>query len=284
MNTPTTTAQAAKAIAFRNLHQAGARLLLANPWDAGSARLLEMEGFDALATTSAGTAFFRGQADGTLSRRVTIEQLRAICGATHLPVSADLENGYGEAPAFVAETIRMSAIAGAVGASIEDTTGDPAQPLHPVEAAADRIRAAVEAARSLPFPFVLTGRCENLLVGDAGLAHTIARLQAYQEAGADVLFAPGVRLPQDVRSILREIDRPLNVMVGFAGAPHPHELFALGVARVSVGGSLARAALGELRRAARELREHAQTRYAEQAIPNKELQQLFAQPRDGAGS
>ncbi len=282
MDTSITTVQAAKAHAFKHMHRPGARLLLANPWDAGSARLLEREGFEALATTSAGSAFSKGLADGAMSRQAVIDQLHAICNATRVPVTADLESGYGARPSTVAETVRMSAEAGAVGASIEDATGDPAHPLYPLQVAVHRIRAAVEAARSLPFPFLLTARTENLVVGDASLTQTIARLQAYQDAGADVLFAPGVRQIKDIRSILREINRPLNVMTGFIGAPHPHALFAAGVSRVSVGGSLARAATAEMLRAARELRQREESTYAERAVSNKELQEIFAQPANVA--
>jgi len=276
MITPTANiSQQAKGVLFRELHETGRSFLLGNPWDGGSARLLEKEGFVAVGSTSAGIAFSHGKPDGTISRRVALMHLMEICDSTQLPVTADLEDGYGASPADVAEAIRLSADAGAVGASIEDQRRSPGGDLYATEEAAERIRAAKEAALSLPFPFVLTARTE-ILQADGNIDQAIVRLQAYQEAGADVLFAPGVRRLSDVKALLDAVERPLSVMVGFPGAPHPYELFEIGVTRVSVGGSLARAALGELVRAARELQKSATAEYAARAIPNRELHDTFS--------
>lgn len=268
--------QADKGRAFRTLHHQGEGFLIPNPWDAGTAKLLERLGFPALATTSAGFSFSRGQPDNSLPRGPLLEQLAQIAAATALPVSADLENGFGDAPEAVARTIALAAQAGVVGGSIEDSSGRPGDPLYEPALAAERIRAAAEAARALPFPFTLTARAENYFIGRPDLADTIARLQAYQEAGADVLFAPGLTQVEDIATVLREVDRPLNVLIGFAGmALDARELIALGVRRVSVGGSLARAALGEFLRAATELREHGTAGYAQAAVGGQQLNAMF---------
>lgn len=266
--------QAEKAEAFRALHEKPEGFIIPNPWDAGSARLLEITGFEALATTSAGFSFSLGKPDNSVSLAPLLEHLRDIVGATNLPVSADLENGFGDRPEDAAETILLAAGTGIVGGSIEDATGNPENPLYSADLAVERIRVAVAAARTLPFHFTFTARADNYFVGKFDLADTISRLQAYQDAGADVLFAPGLSRQEDIATVLREIDRPLNVLLGFAplGA---QELIQMGVKRLSVGGSLARSAYGEFLRAAKELRDQGTTSYAGQAVSAKEINALF---------
>ena len=272
--------------AFRALHTEPGGFIIPNPWDAGTAMLLELLGFRAIATTSAGFSFSRARPDNALPRGTVIRHLAHMTAATSLPVSADLGNGFGDAPEIVAQTILLAAQAGVVGGSLEDSTGRPSDPFYEIDAAADRIRAAAEAARTLPFPFTLTARAENHFLGRDDLPDTIRRLQAFQEAGADVLFAPGLVHPHDIETVLQEIDRPLNVIIGLPkNSSHgragmtlgAHELFALGVKRVSVGGSLARAALGEFMRAATELRDFGTDRYADSAISASQLNKAFGQ-------
>lgn len=268
--------QSDKARIFQALHAARDGFVVPNPWDVGSARLLSHLGFKALATTSAGHAFSLGRPDNSVSRDLLLIHLAEIASATSLPVSADLENGFGDAPEEAARTIRLAAEAGVVGGSIEDSRGSPDDPLYAREFAAERIRAAAEAARSLPFPFTLTARAENYFVGRPDLADTIGRLQAYQEAGADVLFAPGLTRQEDIATLVRSVDRPVNVLVGLPGMElGVRELAQLGVRRVSVGGSLARAAFGELLRAATELRDHGTASYAKAAVSGQELNRRF---------
>ena len=274
--------QSDKAKAFRELHIAGDGFVVPNPWDVGSARLLAQLGFKALATTSAGHAFSLGRPDNSVPRDLLLMHLAEITAATDLPVSADLEYGFGHAPEEVAQTIRLAAEAGVVGGSIEDASGRLDAPLYAREFAAERIRAAAEAARSLPFPFTLTARAENYFVGRPDLADTIGRLQAYQEAGADVLFAPGLTSQEDIATVVRSVDRPVNVLVGLPGMVlGARELAQLGVRRVSVGGSLARAALGEFLRAATELRDHGTASYAKTAVSGTELNRLFGRFAQG---
>jgi len=246
--------QARKAAAFRALHQRPAAFVIPNPWDAGTARLLASLGFEALATTSMGYAFSTGRLDNTLTRDETLAHAASLVAATPLPVSADLENGFGDSPETVAETIRLAASTGLAGGSIEDASGREDSPIYSLDEAADRIRAAAEAARSLPFPFTLTARAENYLHGRPDLADTIARLQAFQEAGADVLYAPGLRTLEDISQVVREVDRPVNVLA-LEGVPPVAELAEAGVSRISVGGAFAFAALGAVVSAAAELRE-----------------------------
>lgn len=273
LNTPS---QMEKAIAFRALHVEADGFVIPNPWDAGTAKLLDMLGFKALATTSAGFSFSRGSPDNSVPREPLLAHLAQIVAATSLPVSADLENGFGDAPDEVARTIRLAAEAGVVGGAIEDSTGRLREPLYDRAFAAERIRAAAEAARSLPFPFTLTARAENYFIGRPDLADTIARLQAYQEAGADVLYAPGLTRQEDIATVVREVDRPVNVLIGFPGITlGAKELAELGVRRISVGGSLARAALGEFLRAATELRDHGTTSYALSAVSGSEINKMF---------
>jgi 2-methylisocitrate lyase-like PEP mutase family enzyme len=246
---------------FRALHLPGDPLLLPNPWDAGSARLLASLGFEALATTSSGHAATLGRPDGEVTRDEALAHAAAIARATALPVSADLESGFADDPAGVAETVRRVAEAGLSGCSIEDSTGRDGDPIHEAALAAERIAAAAEAADGR---IVLTARSENYLQGRPDLAGTIARLQAFQEAGADVLYAPGITRIDEIRTLVESVDRPVNVLAR-PGVPPVAELARAGVARVSVGGALAFAALGSVAEAARELLEDGTYRFFESA-------------------
>jgi 2-methylisocitrate lyase-like PEP mutase family enzyme len=239
---------------FLELHRGDSPLLLPNPWDAGSAKLLESIGFEALATTSSGFAATLGRLDGSVTREEALAHSATIVAATPLPVSADLENAFADEPDGVAQTIRLAIDAGLAGCSVEDFTGRPDDPIYPLEQAAERIAAAAEAAHGGPGRLVLTARSENFLHGRRDLSDTIARLQAFQEAGADVLYAPGIRSAEDIRSIVASVDRPVNVLA-VPGAPPVAELAELGVARVSVGGGFAFVAAGALMAAGRELLE-----------------------------
>uniref|UniRef100_E1TFS0 PEP phosphonomutase n=1 Tax=Burkholderia sp. (strain CCGE1003) TaxID=640512 RepID=E1TFS0_BURSG len=271
------TTQAEKAEQFRALHSAPEAFVIPNPWDIGSARLLALAGFKALATSSAGYAFSRGLPDNAVGRAQMMVHLAEIAGATDLPVSADLENGFGDAPEDCAQTIRMAAQAGVVGGSIEDATGRADEPIYPFEAAVERVRAAVEAARALPFPFTLTARAENYLADRPDLDDTIRRLQAYEQAGADVLYAPGLRTREEIAAVVDALERPVNVLMGLQGVLLGFdELRAMGVRRVSVGGSLARAALGAFLRAAHEIRDQGTFNYTKDAASGNQLNQLFA--------
>jgi 2-methylisocitrate lyase-like PEP mutase family enzyme len=246
--------QADKARRFLALHRAGEPLLLPNPWDLGSAKLLASLGFEALATTSSGFAATLGRLDGAVTRDEALIHAAIIVAASDLPVSADLENAFADSPAGVAETVGLAIEVGLAGGSVEDFTGRDQEPIYDIAFAAERVAAAAEAAHAGPVRFVLTARAENYLHGRPDLADTIARLQAYQEAGADVLYAPGLRRISDIRQLIGEVDRPVNVLA-LDGAPTVAELAEAGVSRVSVGGSFAFAALGELVSAATELRE-----------------------------
>jgi 2-methylisocitrate lyase-like PEP mutase family enzyme len=268
--------QAEKGQTFRALHERAGAFIIPNPWDVGTARLLAHLGFEALATTSMGCAFSAGQQDGTIDRERMLEHVAAIASATHLPVSADLENGYGDSPEVVAETIKLAAALGVVGGSIEDATGRPEQPIYEKERAAERIGAAVAVARNLSFAFTLTARAENYLHGRPDLGDTIARLQAYQDAGADVLYAPGLASKHEIAAVVSSVDRPVNVLMGLQGVQLSlTELSAMGVKRVSVGSSLCRAALGAFLRAAREMREHGTFAFADQAVRPREISDIF---------
>ena len=265
-----------KAEAFRALHERDGAFIIPNPWDIGTARLLAHLGFEALATTSAGYAFSTGRQDSSIGREETIEHVRAIVAATDLPVSADLENGFGDDPEAVAETIRLAAATGLVGGSIEDATGRPDDPIYSHELAVERVRAAAEVARSFPFPFMLTARAENYLVGRRDLDDTIKRLQAYQVAGADVLYAPGLASKDDIVAVVSSVDRPVNVVMGLQGAQLSlGELSAIGVKRISVGSALSRAALGAFLRAAREMRESGTFTFSAEAVSYREITALF---------
>jgi 2-methylisocitrate lyase-like PEP mutase family enzyme len=268
--------QVEKAQAFRELHRRDRAFIIPNPWDVGTARLLAHLGFEALATTSAGYAFSLGKPDNTVDREQMMAHLSSIASATELPVSADLENGFGDAPEIVAETIRLAAAAGVVGGSIEDSTQRPNQPIYELAQAVERICAAVETARALAFSFTLTARCENYLVGRPDLKDTISRLQAYQTAGADVLYAPGLTAKDDIATVVRSVDRPVNVVMGLQGVQLSlAELSSLGVKRVSVGSALSRAALGAFLHAAREMREHGTFSFSETAVGYREISAMF---------
>lgn len=255
-------AQAEKATRFRALHDGERPLLLPNPWDVGAARLLESLGFEALATTSSGHAATLGRLDGAVGRDAALAHAASLVASTELPVSADLENGFADEPQAVAETIRLAIEAGLAGASIEDARRGREDPVYERELAAERVLAAAEAAHSGTVRLVLTARAENYVHGRRDLDDTIARLQAYQQAGADVLFAPGVRGAEDIRAIVESVDLPVNVLA-LPGAPPVSELARLGVRRVSVGGAFAFAAFGALVEAAQELREHGTYGYFE---------------------
>src|SRR5712692_5366027 len=268
--------QTEKGTAFRALHQRDGAFIIPNPWDVGTARLLAHLGFEALATTSMGYAFSAGQRDGTIDRDRMMIHVSTMASATDLPVSADLENGYGDAPETVAETIRLAAAAGVVGGSIEDATGRPDDPIYDREHAAERIRAVAEVARALPFPFTLTARAENYLHGRPDLRDTIARLQAYQEAGADVLYAPGLATKDDIAAVVRSVDHPVNVVMGLQGVRLSlTELSAIGVKRVSVGSALCRVVLGAFLRASREMREHGTFTFADEAASPRDISAIF---------
>ena len=268
--------QVEKGRAFRALHERDGAFIIPNPWDAGTARLLAHMGFEALATTSMGYAFSLGRRDNTLNRQETIAYASAIASATNLPVSADLENGFGDSPEIVAETIRLAAAAGVVGGSIEDATGRPDHPIYEIGPAVERVRAAVAAARALPFPFTLTARAENYWHGRPDLGDTIKRLQAYQEVGADVLYAPGLATKDDIAAVVSSVDRPVNVVMGLQGVQLSlDELSAIGVKRVSVGSALCRTALGAFLSAAREMREHGTFSFAREAVSPREMSAVF---------
>jgi len=244
-----------KAETFLELHYGAVPLLLPNPWDRGSARLFQWLGFAALATTSSGCAATQGRLDGSMDRDAVISHAAAIVGATDLPVSADLENGFGDDPEHVAQTVRLALDTGLAGCSIEDSTRRRPDPIYETALAADRVAAAAEAAHAGPVRLVLSARAENYLHRRPDLGDTIARLQAYQDAGADVLFAPGLTDLDDIRRVVSSVDKPVNVLAR-PGGPDVSELAEAGVARISVGGALCFAALGAVVDAARQLQEH----------------------------
>jgi 2-methylisocitrate lyase-like PEP mutase family enzyme len=247
--------QKEKALRFRALHERAGAFLIPNPWDAGSARILAALGFEAFATSSGAAAATYGRRDGRLTRDEAIASARAIAGATDVPVSGDLESGFGASPEAAAETVRMAAEAGLVGCSIEDFTGDPNQPLYEIQPAAERIRAAAEAAKSLPFPFTLTARAENFVRGKPDLDDTIKRLQAYEKAGADVLFAPSLPDLAAIRTICSAVSKPVNFMVAIRGKSFSvAQLVDAGVKRISFASSLYRAAITGLIAAASEVK------------------------------
>jgi 2-methylisocitrate lyase-like PEP mutase family enzyme len=268
--------QAEKAADFAALHAAPGCFVIPNPWDAGSARLLAGLGFKALTTTSAGYARSLGVTDYQAGREHVLEHIRLMAPATDLPLAADLENGFGHAPQDCADTIRLGAEAGLVGGSIEDATGDPAAPIYDIAAATDRIRAAAEAARALPFKYMLVARAENYLRGRSDLADTIKRLQAYQEAGADVLFAPGLDTSEEVRAVCAAIDRPFNIMRGprkeMLTVP---QIAALGVKRISLGGMMHMAAMSAMIAAAREIAEAGTFSFGAGLVPGGEFDSLL---------
>lgn len=249
--------QIEKADALKALHDGDELFVIPNPWDAGSAKLLAAMGFRALATTSAGLAWTIGKTDNAVTRKDSLANARAIVDAVDLPVSADLENGFGDRPEDVAETIRLAGDVGLVGGSIEDYTGDAARPIYDFSLAVERVQAAAEAAHSLGYAFQFVARCENFLHGVPDLDDTLKRLQAYEKAGADVLFAPGLPTLEAIRTVCRSVSKPVNMVMSFRGAGQfpLRDLAAAGVRRVSTGGSLHRVALGAMRAAAEELRD-----------------------------
>ena len=276
------TTQAQKAAAFRALHERAGAFIIPNPWDAGTARLLTALGFEALATTSLGLANTLGRADGTgaVSRAEVLANCAEIAGATHLPVSADLENCYAHEPRAAAETIRLAAEAGVVGGSIEDATGDAQQPIYAFDLAVERVHAAAEMAHSLPFPFTLTARAENFLHGRRDLDDTIRRLQAFEKAGADVVYAPGLRDLAAIGTVAASVTKPLNVVMSAADPTlTAAQLAKAGVRRISIGGALSRLALASVLRAAHEMKEQGGFTWIADTVSAKELNRLFQEDR-----
>ena len=265
-----------KAARFRALHDGPGAFIIPNPWDVGSARILAGLGFQALATSSAASASAIGKRDRGLKREEALDHARTIVNATDLPVSADLEHGFSDEPSVVAETIRLAAEAGLVGCTIEDSTGNPDQPLYDRGLAVERIAAASEAARALPFPFMLTARAHNLLYAGASLDDTISRLQAFEKAGADVLFAPGLPDLDSVRAVCAALSKPFNFMAGIKGKSFPVEALAeAGVRRISLATSLYRAAMTALVDAAREVRDSGQFAFLDRSLTSPELNRLL---------
>ncbi|SDS43768.1 isocitrate lyase/PEP mutase family protein [Pseudomonas granadensis] len=268
--------QARKALAFKALHEQSGIFVIPNPWDAGSAKMLASLGYQALATTSAGYAFSQGKADGALSLDETLANVRAIVAATDLPVAVDLENGFADDPADCAQSLLRAAEAGAVGGSIEDATGHPDAPIYCFEHAVARIEAAVAAVRTLAFPFVLTARAENYLHGNPDINDTIRRLQAFAEAGADVLYAPGLRTAEEVLAVVRAVaPKPVNVLMSGGLQLTVQQLQDMGVRRVSTGSALALAAFGEFFRAAEEIQQSGSFGFTSQSMPYAKANQLF---------
>jgi 2-methylisocitrate lyase-like PEP mutase family enzyme len=271
-----TTDQASKAKTFRELHARPRPFLIPNPWDRGSALILESMGFEALATTSLGLANMLGQGGVTLKQ--VLDNCREISEATHLPVNADLENGFADAPREAAQAIRLACEHGAVGGSIEDSTGDKARPIYDFGLALERVQAAVEVARSLPVPFMFTARVENFLHGRRDMDDTIKRLQAYEAAGADVLYAPGLRSLAEIRTVTSALKKPFNLVMGFADPTITlDQLGEAGVRRVSIGGGLSRVALKAFMDAAQEMRA-GNFGFIQRMAPIAELRGAFARP------
>jgi len=267
--------QMEKATLFRALHERPGAFIIPNPWDAGTAKLLASMGFEALATTSLGLANMLGSVG--VSRDAIIENCRAIVEAIELPVNADLENGGAHDPRQAAEAIRLAAEAGAVGGSIEDATGDRQKPIYDFALAVERVQAAVEVARSLPIPFTLTARAENFLYGRTDLDETIRRLQAFEAAGADVLYAPGVHDLATIKTVVSAVKKPFNLVMGFADPTLTvDELSAAGVKRISVGGAMSRYALAAFLRCAREMKEQGCFTFVREMAPMKDIRGAFA--------
>jgi len=276
--------QIQRGLCFQQLHTSNAIFLMPNAWDAGSALMLASLGFPAIATTSAGVSFSLGFPDqeAAVSRGTMIERVGSIAAAVRLPVSADLQSGYGTTPDVVGKTIRSAILAGVVGANIEDYSGNPAQPLFAMEDATTRVRAARSAADASGIPFVLTARTDAYLTGaEKPFAEAVERCNAYREAGADCLFVPGASDPKTIEALVREIKGPITVVMGLTGSPLTvPQLGSLGVRRVTIGGSLARATYGLIRKAAAEMAELGTFSYAAQQIPDSELSQFFADQRE----
>jgi 2-methylisocitrate lyase-like PEP mutase family enzyme len=268
--------QKEKANRFRALHDAPGVFIIPNPWDIGSARLLAGLGFQALATSSAAAAAAHGRRDHGLTRDESMADASLIVGATDLPVSADFGKGFGDAPKDVAETVRRAAEAGLVGCTIEDSTGDPDHPLYEEELAVERIAAGVEAARALPFPFILTARAHNFLYPNPSLDDTIRRLQAFENVGADVLFAPGLPDIGSVRAVCDATSKPFNFMAGFPGKSFPiAELASAGIKRISLAASLYRAAMTGFLDAIREVKDLGTFSFLDRSVTTAELSRLM---------
>jgi len=266
-----------KALLFRALHERPGAFIIPNPWDTGTAKMLAALGFKALATTSLGFANALGRADSTVDRAATIANCREIAAATDLPVSADLENCFAHDPEAAAETIHLAAEAGVVGGSIEDYTGDRSDPIYEFDQAVARVRAAVAVARSLPFPFVLTARAENLIRGRADMADTIRRLQAYEAAGADVLYAPGLRTLAEVREVVSAIKRPFNIVTGWLDPDiTAAQLAEAGAKRISVGGALSRLALATFVGAGRAMANEGSFSWMRGMMTTQEIREMFS--------
>ncbi|WP_184547057.1 isocitrate lyase/PEP mutase family protein [Mucilaginibacter sp. FT3.2] len=280
MNTSTAHLFEAKANEFKMLHQRPGIFVIPNPWDAGSARVLETLGFKALATTSAGLSFSLGKPDGhaAVTREETLAHIKSIVNATSLPVSADLENGYGDEPSMCAETIVLAASVGLSGGSIEDATGNHNNPIYPFEFAVERVKAAVKTVKELPYPFTLTARAENYLHGRPDLNDTIKRLEAFADAGADVLFAPGLKTRHEIETVVKALaPKPVNVIMGISGVDFSLAMLEdIGVKRVSIGSSLVRAAYGAFFRAVEEILHKGTFNYAAEAKPYADLNKLFS--------
>lgn len=265
-----------KGARFRALHDDHGTFVIPNPWDIGTARILASMGFPALATTSAGMAFSLGRSEGRTSADEVLDHCRMIVSATELPVSADLEKGFGDRPSEVASTIEAAAGTGLAGCSIEDHTGRPDDPIFAFNLALERIQAAVEASRALPHDFVLTARAENFLWERPDLDDTLKRLKAFEDAGADVLYAPGLPDLETIRTVCKTLDKPVNVVMGLSGASFSvRDLAEAGVKRISVGAALARTALGAFMRASREIADVGTFQFANDAVGFAELEQIF---------
>lgn len=272
--------QTDKAAAFRALHERQGAFIIPNPWDAGTARLLAAQGFEALASTSLGLANMLGRPDSKVSRAEVIGNCRAIVEATDLPVNVDLENGFAHPPEEAAESVRLAAEAGAAGGSIEDATGDPKNPIYDFDLAVARVRAAVAVAHAQPVPFLLTARAENLIHGRKDMADTIRRLQAYADAGADVLYAPGLRNLAEVRQVVSAVRRPVNVVTGWLDPDiTAAQLAEAGAKRISVGGALSRLALATFVAAGRAMKEQGSFAWMRDMLSFADVQRLL-----GAGA
>ncbi|MBZ4017120.1 isocitrate lyase/PEP mutase family protein [Streptomyces purpurogeneiscleroticus] len=282
---PSTAAQHRRAVAFQQLHEGPRPFVVPNPWDAGTARILTGLGFAALATTGAGMAYAMGLPDGAgpIGRTEILDNAAAIVAATPLPVTADLESGFGDSPEEVAETIRRAAAVGLVGGSVEDSTGRAEDPVRPLEESVERVAAAVAAAKELDFPFTVTARAENFFQGRPDLDDTIRRLQAYEAAGADVLYAPALPDADAIRAVCSAVSAPVNVLMGSPALRlSVDELGAMGVRRISVGSALSRASLGAVVRAAQEIRDHGTFGFGADAVPYAEANTMMA-PEQPAG-
>ena len=276
------TTSAERARAFRALHERPGMFLMPNPWDAGTAKLFASLGFEALATTSLGLASSLGRVDGTLSvsREELIANCRQIAAATDLPLNADLENGYADDPDEAAEIFKLAADAGVVGGSIEDATGDAAKPIYDFDLAVKRVAAAARVAHSLPFPFTFTARAENYLHGRPDFDDTVRRLRAFAEAGADVLYAPGLRDLATIKRLVAAVPRPVNIVMGMIDPEITvPQLAEAGVKRVSIGGALARRAYAAVRDAAISMRDAGSFRWVREAMPGKELNAILEKYR-----